>query len=47
MMAMGIGMAAGPPLSGVIADSVGINAVFYFGGIVGFIGTGLFVWFTK
>ncbi len=47
MMAMGIGMAAGPTLSGVIADSVDINAVFYFGGVVGLIGTGLFVWFTR
>ncbi len=47
MMAMGIGMAVGPPLSGVIADSVSINAVFYFGAIVGLIGTGLFTWFTR
>ena len=47
MMAMGIGMAAGPTLSGVIADSVDINTVFYFGGVAGLIGTGLFVWFTR
>ncbi len=47
IMAMSIGMALGPTLSGVIADSVDINAVFYFGGIVGIIGTGLFVWFTR
>ncbi len=47
MMAMGIGMAAGPILGGVIADSVDINAVFYFGGVVGLIGTGLFAWFTR
>ncbi len=47
MMAMGIGFAVGPLLSGVIADSVDINAVFYFGGIVGLIGTGLFMWFTR
>ncbi len=47
MMAMGIGMAVGPPLSGVIADLVDINAVFYFGAAVGVIGTGLFVWFTR
>ncbi|MCK5434197.1 MAG: MFS transporter [Dehalococcoidales bacterium] len=46
MMAMGIGMAIGPPLSGVISDLVDINAVFYFGATVGLIGTGLFVWFT-
>ena len=47
MMVMGIGMAIGPPLSGVIADLVDVNAVFYFGGIIGLIGTGLFVWFTR
>ena len=47
MMAMGIGFAVGPTLSGAIADSVDINAVFYFGGIVGLIGTGLFIWFTR
>ncbi|GAI82639.1 unnamed protein product, partial [marine sediment metagenome] len=47
MMAMSIGMVLGPTLSGVIADSVDINAVFYFGGAVGLIGTGLFVWFTR
>ena len=47
MMAMSIGFAVGPTLSGVIADLVNINAVFYFGGIVGLIGTGLFVWFTR
>ncbi len=47
MMAMSIGMAVGPTLSGVIADSVDINVVFYFGGAVGLIGTGLFAWFTR
>ena len=47
MMAMSIGMVLGPTLSGVIADSVDINAVFYFGGAVGLIGTGLFIWFTR
>ncbi len=47
MMAMGIGFAVGPTLSGVIADSVGINAVFYFGAAAGLIGTGLFIWFTR
>ena len=47
MMAMAIGMALGPTLSGVIADSVDINAVFYFGAVVGLIGTGLFAWFTR
>ncbi|MBA7706975.1 Tetracycline resistance protein, class B [subsurface metagenome] len=47
MMAMSIGMALGPTLSGVIYDAVDINAVFYFGGAVGLIGTGLFAWFTR
>jgi len=47
MMAMGIGFAVGPTLSGVIVDSMDINAVFYFGGIVGLSGTGLFIWFTR
>jgi len=47
MMAMSIGFAAGPLLSGVIADSVDVNAVFYFGAAVGLIGTGLFAWFTR
>ena len=47
MMAMSVGMALGPTLSGVIADSVGVNAVFYFGGVIGIIGTGLFAWFTR
>jgi len=47
MMAMGIGMAAGPPLCGVIADLVDISTVFYFGAGVGLIGTGLFAWFTR
>ena len=47
IMAMSIGMVVGPTLSGVIADSVGVNAVFYFGAAAGLIGTGLFIWFTR
>ena len=47
IMAMSIGQVIGPTLSGVIADLVDVNAVFYFGAIVGLIGTGLFVWFTR
>jgi DHA1 family multidrug resistance protein-like MFS transporter len=46
-MALGIGMAAGPLLSGVIADFVNINSVFYFGASVGFIGTSLFFWLAR
>ncbi len=47
IMAFSIGMAAGPLLSGVIADYVSINSVFYFGAIAGLIGTGLFAWFAR
>jgi MFS family permease len=46
-MAFSIGMALGPLLSGVIADLVNINTVFYFGAIMGLVGTILFIWFTK
>jgi len=46
-MAFGIGMAVGPLLSGVIADYVSINSVFYFGAFAGLIGTALFIWFTR
>jgi len=46
-LAFSIGMAVGPLLGGVIADSVDINSVFYFGTAVGLIGTGLFAWFTR
>ena len=47
MMAMFLGMAIGPLLGGVLVDFLDTNAVFYFGGIVGLIGTGLFAWFTR
>jgi len=46
-LAFSIGMAVGPLLSGVIADLVNINSVFYFGAIMSLIGTGLFIRFTK
>ena len=46
-MAMSIGMAIGPLLSGIIADFASINSVFYFGASAGLIGTCLFVWFTR
>ena len=46
-MAFSIGMAIGPVLAGVIADSISINAVFYFGAIVGLAGTVLFIWLTR
>jgi DHA1 family multidrug resistance protein-like MFS transporter len=47
MMAFSIGMAVGPLLSGVLADYVSINSVFYFGAFAGLIGTALFIWFTR
>ena len=47
VMAFSIGFFTGPLLGGVIADYISINSVFYFGSIVGLIGTGLFIWFTK
>ena len=47
IMAFSTGMAVGPLLSGVIADYVSINSVFYFGAIAGLIGTGLFAWFAR
>jgi len=46
-MSMSIGMAIGPIVSGVIADFITLNTVFYFGAAVGLIGTTLFIWFTK
>jgi MFS family permease len=46
-LAMGIGMALGPIISGGIAEAVDVSWVFYFGAIMGFIGTGCFVWFAR
>lgn len=46
-LAMSIGMAIGPIISGGIADWLNINSVFYLGAIMGLIGTALFVWFTR
>ena len=46
-LAMGIGMAIGPIISGGIADLLNIASVFYFGAVMGLIGTVLFVWFTR
>ncbi len=47
MVAMSIGMAIGPLLSGIIADFVNINSVFYFAAGMGLIGTSLFIWFSR
>jgi len=46
-LAMSVGMAAGPIISGSISDVLNVDAVFYFGAIMGGIGTMLFIWFTK
>jgi len=46
-MAMSMGMVIGPILGGVIMDTVNINSVFYFAAGAAFIGTCLFIRFTK
>ena len=46
-LAMSIGLAIGPIISGGIADLINVNSVFYFGAVMGIIGTGLFIWFTR
>ncbi|MBA7606685.1 Multidrug resistance protein MdtG [subsurface metagenome] len=46
-LAMGIGMALGPIISGGLADLIDIDSVFYFGAVMGVIGTGLFALFTR
>ena len=46
-MAMSIGMTIGPIISGVIVDLVDINSTFYFAAVMGAVGTGLFIWFTR
>jgi MFS family permease len=46
-LAMGIGMALGPIISGGIADAANVSWVFYFGAIMGVIGTSCFVWFAR
>jgi DHA1 family multidrug resistance protein-like MFS transporter len=46
-VAMGIGIATGPIISGGIHDSMGIDWVFYFGAVMGAVGSVLFAWFTR
>ena len=46
-LAMSIGMALGPIISGGIADLLNIDSVFYFGAAIGLTGTALFYWFTR
>jgi len=45
--AFSVGMSIGPVLSGVIADYININSVFYFTAVVMLVGTGIFSWFTR
>ena len=46
-MALSIGMAIGPILSGIIVDFININAVFYFNAGLALFGAALFAWFTR
>ena len=46
-VAMGVGMAIGPIISGEIADSFSISWVFYFGAIMGLVGTLLLALMTR
>jgi len=46
-MAMSMGMATGLLVSGLIADWVNIDSVFYFAAAMGLIGVSLFVWATR
>jgi len=46
-VALSIGMAVGPILSGVIVDFTNINAAFYFGAVMALVGAGFFAWFTR
>jgi predicted MFS family arabinose efflux permease len=46
-IALSIGMALGPILSGAIVDLININAAFYFNAGLALFGAALFVWFTR
>jgi MFS family permease len=46
-MAMSLGMAGGPIISGQVYDSWGISSVFFIGACFSLLGTWLFIWFTK
>jgi len=46
-LAMGIGQAIGPIMSGAIADWLNLDYVFYVGAALSIIGTILFGWFTR
>ena len=46
-LAMSVGQAVGPLMTGVIVDLLDVNSAFYFGGVLGLIGTSLFYVFTR
>ena len=46
-MAMSLGMAVGPIISGQVYDSWGINSVFFVGACLILLGTTVFVWLTR
>ena len=46
-VALSIGMAVGPILSGIIVDFTSINSAFYFGAVMMLVGAGFFAWFTR
>ena len=46
-VAFSIGMAIGPIVGGIIADVIDIRAVFYFGALMGLLGTGVFLLYTR
>ncbi len=46
-MSFSIGMIVGPLLSGAVADALDIRFVFWYGGAIVLIGTGLFGWFCN
>jgi len=46
-MAMSIGMAVGPIMTGAIVDLININAAFYFSAGFALFGAALFMWFTR
>ncbi|MGB2814760.1 MAG: MFS transporter [Dehalococcoidales bacterium] len=46
-MAMSIGMAVGPIMTGAIVDLIDLNAAFYFSAGLALVGAALFMWFTR
>ena len=46
-MAMSIGMALGPIMTGAIVDLIDVNAAFYFSAGLALFGAALFIWFTR